>query len=51
MVRFTPRGVNSRPYWAVSLSLLDAAGNPERITVVLVDAQTGDIEEIRRQER
>lgn len=51
MVRFTPRGVDSRPYWAVSLSLLDADGNPERITVVLVNARTGDVEEIRRQDR
>jgi hypothetical protein len=49
MVRFTPRGVDSRPFWAVSFSLLDADGQPERITVVLVNARTGEIEEIRRQ--
>jgi hypothetical protein len=51
MVRFLPRGVDSRPFWAVSFSLLDAAGNPERITVVLVDGTTGEVEEIRRQDR
>jgi hypothetical protein len=51
MVRFTPRGVDSRPFWAVSFSLLDTDGNPERITVVLVDGTTGEIEEIRRQDR
>ena len=51
MVRFLPRGVDSRPFWAVSLSELDADGNPERIVVVVVDATTGDVEEIRRQER
>jgi hypothetical protein len=51
MVRFTPRGVDSRPFWAVSLSLLDPSGNPYRITVVLVNAETGEVEEIRRQGR
>ncbi len=51
MVRFLPRGVDSHPFWAVSLSLLDAAGNPERITVVVVDGATGEVEEIRRQDR
>jgi len=51
MVRFTPRGIQSRPFWAVSFSLLDANDQPERITVVLVNAITGEIEEIRRQGR
>jgi hypothetical protein len=51
MVRFTPRGVQSRPFWAVSFSLLDATGNPDRITVVLVNAKTGEVVEIRRQGR
>lgn len=47
MVRFTPRGIESRPFWAVSLSTLDAYGQPDRVTVVLVDARTGEIEQIR----
>jgi hypothetical protein len=51
MVRFTPRGIRSRPYWAVSFSVLDASDQPERITVVLVNAVTGEVEEIRRQDR
>jgi hypothetical protein len=51
MVRFTPRGVNSRPYWAVSLSTVDAAGNLELVTVVLVNARTGDVEQINREGR
>lgn len=51
MVRFVPRGVDSRPFWAVSFSQLDANGQPERITVVLVDGTTGEVEEIRRQDR
>ncbi len=51
MVRFTPRGIESRPFWAVSFSLLDANAQPERITVVLVNATTGEVEEIRRQDR
>jgi hypothetical protein len=51
MVRFLPRGVDSRPFWAVSFSLLDTDGNPEYITVVVVNGTTGDVEEIRRGDR
>ena len=51
MVKFTPRGVPSRPFWAVSFSTLDANDQPERITVVVVNATTGEIAEIRRQDR
>lgn len=49
MVRFTPRGIDSRPHWAVSFSVVDAAGNAERVTVVLVDARTGDVVEVDRE--
>lgn len=49
MVRFTPRGAQSRPYWSVSLSTLDAAGNVEQVTVVLVNAQSGEVEDINRE--
>jgi hypothetical protein len=49
MVRFTPRGIDSTPHWAVSLSVVDADGNPERITVVLVDARTGEVVEVDRE--
>jgi hypothetical protein len=51
MVRFLPRGVNSRPFWAVSFSDLGPDEQPERTTVVVVDATNGEIEEIRRQGR
>jgi hypothetical protein len=48
-VRFVPRGVQSRPSWAVSLSTEDAEGVLERVTVVVVDGQTGDVAEVREQ--
>ncbi len=51
MARFVPRGVQSRPTWAVSFSRLGANGNYERITVVVVDANTGDIIETHGQMR
>lgn len=46
-IRIIRRGVPSRTFWAVSLQLLDAKGDIERATVVLVDAQTGEIAEVR----
>ncbi len=46
-VRLVRRGFQSRPYWAVSLSTLDADGNPDRVTVVLVDARTREVTEVR----
>jgi hypothetical protein len=47
-VRFVPRGIPSQPFWAVSLSTEDTEGRLERVTVVVVDARTGEIEEIRQ---
>ena len=49
MVRFTPRGIDSTPHWAVSLSVEDDAGNLEQVTVVVVDARNGEIVEIDRE--
>jgi hypothetical protein len=49
LTRFVPRGFQSRPSWAVSLSTLDSRGDVERVTVVVVDGVTGDVVEIRRQ--
>jgi hypothetical protein len=49
MVRFTPRGIDSTPHWAVSLSVTDDAGNLERVTVVVVDARNGAVVEIDRE--
>jgi hypothetical protein len=46
-VRFLPRGVQSRPSWAVSLSTENPQGELERVTVVVVDGSTGEIQEVR----
>jgi hypothetical protein len=43
------RGFNSRPYWAVSLSQIRPGGGYRNVTVVVVDANTGAVTEIRRQ--
>ena len=49
MVRFLPQGADSRPFWAVSLSIKQADGTLENVTVVVVNADTGEIDEIRRE--
>lgn len=46
-VRFLPRGVESRPHWGVSLVTLTTEGDVERAIVVVVDARTGEIAEVR----
>ena len=46
-VRLVRRGARSRPYWAVSLSTLGPQDIPERVTVVLVDARTKAVTEVR----
>lgn len=48
-VRFVPRGVPSLPYWAVSLSTENADGRLTRVTVVVVDARSGEIAEVREE--
>jgi hypothetical protein len=48
LVRLIRRGVpNSRRFWAVSLSTLDNNGRPDRVTVVVVDARTRAVDEVR----
>lgn len=48
LVRLIRRGVpNSRRFWAVSLSTLDDNGRPDRVTVVVVDARTRAVAEVR----
>jgi hypothetical protein len=49
MVRYLKRGFQSRGFWAVSLSILTEAGATDRVVVVVVDAGTGDVEEIRQE--
>ena len=46
-VRYLKRGLESQSFWAVSLSTLDEAGSTERAVVVVVDATTGEVEEIQ----
>jgi hypothetical protein len=46
-VRYLKRGLQSQAFWAVSLSTLDEAGLPDRVVVVVVDATTGEVDEIR----
>jgi len=40
-VRVVQRGIPPRAYWAVSLSEVDANGQPTNIAVFLVDRKTG----------
>jgi hypothetical protein len=42
-IRFVRRGIQGASYWAVSLWTLDAAGRFDRVTLVLVNARTGDV--------
>ena len=46
-IRYLKRGLQSRGYWAVSLSRENGAGELVQTTVVVVDGETGRIEEIR----
>jgi hypothetical protein len=49
-IRFLRRGFNQRPLWAVSLWQRGAGGvDYRRITVVVVDADTGEVTEVRRE--
>jgi hypothetical protein len=46
-VRLIRRGIQARPFWAVSLSTVGPDDRPERITVVVVDARTEAVAEVR----
>jgi hypothetical protein len=48
-VRYLKRGLQSQAYWAVSLSTVAPDGSLDHVVVVLVDAATGDVEEIRQE--
>jgi hypothetical protein len=51
-VRLIRRGVpNSRAFWAVSLARTDGAGRIERVTVVVVDARTETVAEVRESDQ
>jgi hypothetical protein len=51
-IRFLRQGINSKPFWIVSLSI---SGETEdtfrRIAVVRVDANTGEVEDVERGRR
>lgn len=47
-IRFVRRGIPPRPFWVVSFWIRNAQGGYSRITVVLVDANTGRITEVKR---
>ncbi len=49
MTRFVPRGIRSRPSWAVSLATVNEVGELDRVTVIVVDGETGDVVETRVQ--
>jgi hypothetical protein len=47
-VRFIRRGApQARAFWAVSLSTVDSQGQLDRVTVVVVDARTRAVAEVR----
>jgi hypothetical protein len=48
-IRFLRRGIPSRGYWAVSFFIRKAEGGYARVTVVLVDASSGKVAEVRRE--
>jgi hypothetical protein len=45
-IRFVRRGIPPRGFWAVSFWIKDRTGHPTEVTVVLVDASTGRIDEV-----
>ncbi len=47
-IRLVRRGIPPKPFWAVSFWIKDASGDPTRVTVVLVNADTGDVTEVRK---
>ena len=49
MVRLLKQGLQSKPFWAVSLSVKQPDGALDPLAVVTIDAITGEVTEIRRQ--
>ena len=50
-VRYLKRGLKSRGFWAVSLSTVRDDGSLDKVRVVVLDAQTGDVAEVRAPQR
>jgi hypothetical protein len=47
-IRFIRRGIPSRGFWVASFYIRKAAGGYSRVTVILVDAATGKVTEVRK---
>ncbi len=47
-IRFIRRGIPSRGYWIVSFFIRKKQGGYKRVTVVVLDATSGQITEVRR---
>ena len=47
-IRYIRRGIPSHGFWVVSYYIRNALGSYKRVTVVLVDASTGEVAEVRR---
>ena len=47
-IRFVRQGIPPRGYWVVSFFIRKQGGGYKRVTVVLVDAQSGRVTEVRR---
>jgi hypothetical protein len=48
-IRLLRQGINSKPFWIVSLSIpTEQEGVYRRLTVVRVDANTGKVEDVER---
>ena len=51
-IRMLRQGINSKPFWIVSLSIPgETDGTFSRIAVVRVDANTGEVEDVERGRR
>jgi hypothetical protein len=47
-IRFIRRGIPSRGYWVASFYIRKRGGGYSRVTVVLVDAASGKVTEVRK---
>lgn len=50
-IRFFRSGLDAQPFWAVSLWTVDGAGEFERVSVVRVSADTGQVVAVDRAPR
>jgi Peptidase propeptide and YPEB domain len=47
-IRYLRRGIPSHGFWVVTYYIRNEAGKYKRVTVVFVDASTGEVTEVRR---